>query len=168
MRCNIPSLNDIFSRITQKPEAMNRDVQMMADFDVADVVPTSALAEARITKSLDFTWVRRWKGMDKRSRLCVRGFKQWIKDLDDTFASTPVLLMLKCLFVFSVSMQCSICTFDITTAFLHALFNPDDDPIFGWPPEEYFPIKTLVWTLKRAVYGLRTAPRVAEILRGRS
>ena len=37
-------------------EAMSREMQMMADFDVADVVPTSALTEEQITKTLDFTW----------------------------------------------------------------------------------------------------------------
>ena len=63
---------------------MNHSIQMMSDFDVADVVPASALTEDQIAKTLEFTWVRRWKGMDIRSRLCVRGFKQWIKDLDDT------------------------------------------------------------------------------------
>jgi hypothetical protein len=53
--------------------------------------------------------------------------------------------------VFSLGMQWSLFTFDITIAFRHAILNPDDDPIFVWPPEEYFPNKTLVWQLKRAV-----------------
>ena len=140
----------------------------MADFDVADVVPTSALTEEQITKTLDFTSVHRWKGMDVSSRLCARGFTQWIQDLDDTCASTPVLMVLKILLVFALSMQRSIFTFDITTAFLHAIRNPDDDPIIVWPPEAYFPNKTPVWKHARAVYGLRTVPRVAEILRGRT
>ena len=74
----------------KRQEAMNRDVQMMADFDVADVVPTSALTEDQITNTLNFTGVHRWKVIDIRSRLCVRGFKEWIKNLDDIFASTPV------------------------------------------------------------------------------
>ena len=54
--------------------------------------------------------------------------------------------------------QWGIFTFDITTAFLHAIFNPDDLPIFDLPPEEYFLNQALVWKLKRAVYGLRTGP----------
>ena len=73
--------------------------------------------------------------------------------------STPVLVSLKPLLVFALSKQRSILSCDITTAFLHAILSPDDDPILVWPAEEYFPNRTLVWELKRAVYGLRIAPR---------
>ena len=100
-----------------------------------------------------------WKGIAVISRLCVRGFKQCIKDLHDTFASTPVLMILQLRLVFAFSVQRSSFTFDITTAFLHAILNPDDDPILVWPPAAYFSNTTLVWKLKAAVYGLRTAPR---------
>ena len=48
-------------------------------------------------------------------------------------------MRLKRLHVFALSMQWRIFTFDITTAFLHAILNPDDDPIFVWPPAEYLP-----------------------------
>ena len=50
-------------------------------------------------------------------------------------------------------------TFGITAALLHAILNPDDDPISALLPEEYFPLKKLVWRLTRAVYGFRAAPR---------
>ena len=45
---------------------------------------------------------------------------------------------LKLVLVFALSMQWRIFTFDITTAFLHTILNPDDDPIFVLSPEEYF------------------------------
>ena len=45
---------------------------------------------------------------------------------------------LKLALVFALSMQWRIFTFDITTALLHAILNPDDDPIFVLSPEEYF------------------------------
>lgn len=44
---------------------------------------------------------------------------------------------------------------NITTALQHALLNPDEPPA----PEEYYPGKTILWKAKRAVYGLRNAPR---------
>ena len=100
---------------------MIREMQMMADFDVADVVPIAALTTEQTTSSLDFTWVHRWKCVDMRSRLCVRGFKQWIKDQDDRLAATPVRLILRLLLAYSLSMQRRIFTVAITTAFLHAI-----------------------------------------------
>ena len=114
---------------------------------------------SELSSVLDFTWALRWKGSEVRARLCVRGFNQIIKDLDSTFASTPVLIILKLLIVLALAFNWSIYTFDVTTAFLHAFLDPNDDPIYVWPPSEYFPFKNVVWRLKRAVYGLRTAPR---------
>ena len=70
-------------------------MQIMSDFDVAHVVPTSAWTEDQHANMLEFTWVGRWKSMDIRSRMCVKGFKHWTKDLDDTFYTTPVLMILK-------------------------------------------------------------------------
>ena len=72
-------------------------MQMMDYFDAADVAPASALTDEQLSTTSDFIGVHTWKGMDIRSRLCVRGLTQWIKDLDDTFASTPVLMILRLL-----------------------------------------------------------------------
>ena len=43
--------------------------------------------------------------------------------------------------------------------------------IFVWPPREYYPSGDVLWRLKRAMYGLRTAPRswqdhFASVLKG--
>ena len=130
---------------------MHRDMKIMSDLPVADVVPSSTLTEDQRSKASDFTDE---KSLESGSRLSVKGFEHWIQDLDDTFASIPVLMILKRLLVFALSMQWRIFTFDITTARLHAILNPDDDPIFVWPPEEYFPYRNLVWRLKQALYGL--------------
>ena len=83
-------------------------------------------------------------------------------------SSTAVLTILKLRLVFALSTEWSIFTFDITTSFLHAILNADDDPILVWPPEEYFPKTTLVWRLYTS--SLRTSNRptkMAEMLRGR-
>ena len=138
---------------------MNKDMGLIADFDVAECIASSTLSSEEVAHTLDFAWAIKWEGSDIRARLCVRGFNQIVKDLDHTFASTPVLLILKLLIVLALSMSWCIFTFDITTAFLHASLDPTDDPIYVWPPVEYFPFREVIWKLKRAVYGLRTAPR---------
>ena len=40
-------------------------------------------------------------------------------------------------------MQRRIFPYDITTAFMHATLDPDADPIYVWPPEEYYPLKNI-------------------------
>ena len=76
---------------------MNKEMGLMHDFDVYDEVPIQNLDPHIVEEALDFTWVHKWKGIEVRSRLCARGFKQWIRDLDSVFASTPAFLILKIL-----------------------------------------------------------------------
>ena len=40
-------------------EAMHREIKIMSDLPVADVVPSSALTEDQRSKASDFTWVHR-------------------------------------------------------------------------------------------------------------
>ena len=47
---------------------------------------------------------------------------------------------------------------DISTAFLHALITGEE--ILVIPPLEYYPEGKTLWKLKRALYGLRNAPRL--------
>ena len=93
-------------------------MQLMADVDVADVVPTPALTEEQNTKPLDFTWVHKWKGMVIRSRLCVRGSKLWIKDLDDTFVQHNYSWFASFSLYLHLACSGASFTFDITAAFL--------------------------------------------------
>ena len=98
---------------------------------------------------MDLTWVLKWKGSSVRARLCVRGFNQVIKDLDDTFVSTPAILVLKLLILFALAFSWSIEGFDITKAFLRAMLDPADE-IFLRPPPEYYLNNNILWKLKRA------------------
>ena len=91
-----------------------------------------------------------------------------MKDSDDTSDSTPVLMAFKILLVYALSVQWSISTYDITTAFLHATHDPHAERLYVWPPEEYFPLKTVMWKLRRAIYGLRAATSMGRLLRGRT
>ena len=46
----------------------------------------------------------------------------------------------------------------MSTAFLHALITGEDIRVI--PPSEFYPDGNTVWKLKRALYGLRNAPRL--------
>ena len=127
---------------------MKKEMDLMKSFDVADEISVSEVTPEQLHGALDTTWVNRWKGLEVRSRLCVRGCFQQVEDLDKLFASTPVLAILKLLIVMSLAMGLSIYCFDITTAFLHAFLNTNEPPIFVWPPPEFFPGRNILWKLK--------------------
>ena len=46
---------------------------------------------------------------------------------------------------------------DVSTAFLHALMIEE---VFVWPPKEFYPEGKCLWRLKKAMYGLRQAPKL--------
>ena len=126
-------------------KGMKEELQIMKDFDVMDEIPASSLTQEEQDSALDTTWAYRWKGSDVRCRLCIRGCFQVIEDLDLLFASTPTLHILKLLIIVALSMGLGIYTFDITTAFLHAMLNPSDPAIRVWPPWEFYPGRSIIW-----------------------
>ncbi len=46
----------------------------------------------------------------------------------------------------------------MSTAFVHADLT-SEEPIFVWPPIEFYPERKIRGRLRKAMYGLRTAPR---------
>ena len=141
-------------------KGMKAEMNAMETFDVFEEVPISQLQDEEIRTALDMTWVHRWKGF-VRSRLCVRGFRQEIQDIDDTYASTPLIWTLYILITFSLSKGYSILLCDISTAFLHA--KASDTSILVWPPKEFYPNGDTIWRLRKAMYGLRTSPKDWQI-----
>ena len=88
----------------------------------------------------------------------MRGYDQIVEDPDETtYASTPSLLTLKTLLTLVVARGWHVTLADISTAFLHALMDGD---VWVLPPVAYYPEGGVVWKLKRALYGLKTAPKL--------
>ena len=141
-------------------QGMMKELQAMKDFKVFKEVQRSSLTPDQQRSILTSRWVHRWKGDEVRSRLVARGYDQHIKDLDDVYASTPILVSLRLLLAVSLSCDWSIVSADVSTAFLHAELR-SDVPIFMMPPSEFYPDagKNVLWQLQRAMYGLRSAPR---------
>ena len=109
----------------------------------------------RNTKFFRRAMIFTWKGSFVRARLCVRGFNQVVRDLDDIYASTPAFSILKLLLLIALSFGLSMVLYDISTAFLHAATT---ERILVRPPREFYPDGNVMWLLKRAMYGLRSAP----------
>ena len=110
---------------------MKNEMRSLEDFEVKEDVPVSSLAPDVVSLAMTLLWVHVWKGFVK-SRLCVRGYKQKVSDLDDTYASTPVISILRILLIIALARGWMIYFFDISTAFLHARLS-SDEPVYVWP-----------------------------------
>ena len=92
-------------------------------------------------------------------RLVVQGCFQDSSSIDvvSLYASTPSLVTLRLLLVMALARSWEISLADISTAFLHASI---EEPVFVWPPAEYYPEGNCLWRLNRAMYGLRQSPKL--------
>ena len=146
------------------PEAekkgMMKEMQSMKDFDVYDEVPVKDCTDEQINEALDCRWVKVWKNeTDLRCRVVVRGCFQNVEknEEDNLFASTPSLVTMRLLLCMALARNWGITLGDVSTAFLHAAMLAE---VFVWPPKEFYPNGDCLWKLKKAMYGLRQAPKL--------
>ena len=76
---------------------------------------------------------------------------------DNLFASTPSLVTMRLLLCMALARNWGITLGDVSTAFLHAAMLAE---VFVWPPKEFYPNGDCLWKLKKAMYGLRQAPKL--------
>lgn len=176
-----PSLGDFPEK--ELAEGMNAEMVSLEKFDVYDEVPvkttedgtplvvqdyngnncivkadgtTEEIGSETNQELLDTRWVNVWKGLIVKSRLTLRGFKQIVEDKDSTYASTPLFVIFKLLVLMSLALGWSMYGGDVCTAFLHAVMTT---PLYIIPPPEYYSRGGILWKLKKAMYGLKSAPR---------
>jgi hypothetical protein len=139
------------------------------DVSVANVLPTKWVLTKKLAsgqgsaprsheeRKVDYLW-------KYKARLAARG------DLDDTVfddvaTAMPPLSSLRALFAFAVArdnfMPDDIQQADVSTAFLNAVLE-SEVPVYVHPPKDHPDYGVYVWLLKRALYGLRQAPRMYE------
>ena len=146
------------------PEAerrgMMKEMDSMRNFEVYDEVKVDDCTQEQIDGALDCRWVKVWKSEDElRCRVVVRGCFQNVEksEEDNLFASTPSLVTMRLLLCVALARNWGITMGDVSTAFLHALMNEE---VFVWPPKEFYPEGDCLWRLKKAMYGLRQAPKL--------
>ena len=146
------------------PEAerrgMMKEMDSMRNFEVYDEVKVDECTQEQIDGALDCRWVKVWKSEDElRCRVVVRGCFQNVEksEEDNLFASTPSLVTMRLLLCMALARNWGITMGDVSTAFLHALMNEE---VFVWPPKEFYPEGNCLWRLKKAMYGLRQAPKL--------
>ena len=146
------------------PEAekkgMMKEMNSMKEFDMYDEVLLKDCTEEQVNEALGSRWVKVWKNeIDLRCRVVVRGCFQNVEknEEDDLFASTPSLVTMRLLLCMAMSRNWGITLGDVSTAFLHA---PMSGEVYVWPPKEFYPNGDCLCKLKKAMYGLRQAPKL--------
>ena len=95
-----------------------------------------------------------------RARFVAKGFKQQILDPSlETYASTPSHLSLRILLILSLVNHWDVVTADISSAFLQAPI-PDGELVLVKPPPELEQNPDVLWKLRKALYGLKTSPKL--------
>ena len=137
-----------------------KEMDSMRNFEVYDEVKVDDCTQEQIDCALDCRWVKVWKSEDElRCRVVVRGCFQNVEksEEDNLFASMPSLVTMRLLLCMALARNWGITMGDVSTAFLHALMNEE---VFVWPPKEFYPEGNCLWRLKKAMYGLRQAPKL--------
>ena len=146
------------------PEAekkgMMKEMNSMKGFDVYDEVLVKDCTDEQVNEALDCRWVKVWKNeTDLRCRVVVKGCFQNVEknEEDNLFASTPSLVTMRLLLCMAMSRNWGITLGEVSTAFLHAAMSGE---VYVWPPKEFYPNGDCLWRLKKAMYGLRQAPKL--------
>ena len=152
-----------------------KEFQSIEDFEVKDDVDANHMTYEQVKDAIPTRMVRKkeapTKGGGCKSRAVVKDLKcKDKKTKDDVFAATPTFGVIKILMIFALAMGLCIGTFDVSTAFLHAPLEGKGgyvEELFVKPPAEYFRYTGLAegsvyWKLKKAMYGLRGAPRAFQ------
>ena len=107
-------------------DAMQREMASMKDFGVYEEVPldemhnhdNGSIIQTKVGTSLE----RRTSQVTTSSER----LRRTVHDVDDTYASTPVLVILRTLITSSLTHGWTMTTGDISTAFLHAPITKDE------------------------------------------
>ena len=139
-------------------EGMKREIDSTKDFDVYDEVKVDLLTPEELKNCIPTRWVHKPKGLAIKSRIVVKGYKEIVDDKDDTYASTPSVITLRLLLVLALAKNWYVLGADVSTAFLHATWTKATT--YVWPPEEFYPGGGVAWRLKKALYGLKSSPKL--------
>ena len=101
-------------------------------------------------------WVYTWKALSVKARLVALGFTENVEDKDDIYVATPVWTIFTVLIVLGLTFGWVFQFGGVSTTFLHAAMTGD---VCVWHPQEYYGDGSILWKLKKQLYGLRGAPR---------
>jgi len=138
-------------------QAMRKELESLRSFGVYESVNRSELPRgAKLVKSR-WVLVRKPSG-EVKARLVAKDFNDG--SMADAFSSTPTQTSLRFALGLAAQNGWEVATGDFSTAFLHADIDPKN-PQFLQPCTPLGRMNE-AWILKKALYGLRVAPRLFQ------
>jgi len=143
-------------------QAMNREIQNLEDHNVYEEISLEDVPPRAEVISSRWVFVMKWRpdgSFEKaKARIVCRGFEQRVNN-DETYSPTMGHTCLRLLLSLGASLKYDIESADVVGAFLCADIN-QARPVFVEPPTGIREIKPqTIWKLRKALYGLATAPR---------
>jgi hypothetical protein len=135
---------------------MDKERAPLKAFHVYDEVPIAELPPG--TKVIGTRWVLVRKSYGVKARLVAQEVAAGAGP-EDVFAGCPTLIGQRLLLQRATERGWAVKTGDISTAFLHA---PVDHEAWVRPPRTEPRHDKVVWRLRKALYGLRTSPRMFQ------
>ena len=141
-------------------EAKQKELAQFEEMGVFEEVSNDEMGSA---KAVAGRWVMTEKAPDCwKARFVAKGFQEEGDEYELNFAATALLTTARMVMAKALSNGWGLHVVDVKGAFLNAKMGESDE-VYVRPPKEWTPKtktgKKVMWKLKRALYGLRSAPR---------
>ena len=120
-------------------KGMQKEMQSIQDFDVYEEELAEKLTPEELKTCIPTRWVHKAKGLEVKSRVVVKGYKELVEDKDETYASTLSFTTLKLLLTLALAKHWFCLGADVSTAFLHATWT--EGTTYVWPPRGILPFR---------------------------
>ena len=157
-------------------KAMKKELDKLREKQMYEEVDSTTLSQDQLRRVVKTRWVvgdrpdpttaadtttGEVHASELRARFVAKGFSQHINDPLECYAATPSSTSLKGLLLLGILQGHQTTCLDINTAFINTPLPPTEPPIYAQPPAEwYYNSPTTLWRLKKAMYGLRTSPKL--------
>ena len=146
-------------------QAMLNEFQQLQQQNVGTPVNKNTLSEQQRRSIIDTRWAISERPSSSASasstlkaRFCGKGYTQEIANANvETYAATPSSQSLRLLLQYSIIRNWAVTSLDVSSAFLN---TPITTELYVVPPREFIQDSNIVWRLNKALYGLRTAPKL--------
>ena len=153
--------------------AMKKELDKLRQKDMYEECDKSTLSLEQLRKVVKTRWVGdrpdpttttatgEVHASELRARFVAKGYSQHVDDpMVECYAATPST-SLKTLLLLGILQRHQTTCLDVSTAFISTPLPTEE--IYVQPAEWYYNSPTTLWRLKKAMYGLRTSPKLWQL-----